>query len=598
MGGWDRIEVMARSTGLSGGLEMRVADPLWLMARQWQVGEFHGDDAAQPAAARITGRSVPLVSFRAGGPPHRPDISPSAGAAAGRAGRPVAIPQGRPLETVAEATAEPGFGAARLHASARAGRRLVRQLHVAGLSAGADALRAEFALAPPDHAVAAGGLGRAAAELLARLGLDGARLARVEAARVTQALATGLRGDDLAEAAAIVKDWRAWYRGRGGFDQEPSWDDERLQYSFSVAAKGPQGEITLRAPDHGGGHLDWYSFDLVTAKNEAHGLGGATVPERVRTAVPTPVRYSGMPASRLWEFEDGQVHVGDLDAGPADLARLMVAELATIYGDDMFVVPLTVPIGSLTELRSMEVYDTFGGRTTVPSTAMADTGTGKPEERAWRMFELTGDAVEDDHPSPWLLIPPTLAGGLDGPVLERVALARDEDANLAWGIEHLVEGPLGRAVDRAQAFNSSNPAPPSPTAEPAAPGDRWRYRLEATAPPWWVPLLPERIDPNAAAADLGAQVRLRRARMQAWALLGAGQVGPKSELLDPRRPRWLAEEQVPKDGVRVERAWQLGRWHDGSMHVWLRYRVTPGRGESSSGVRWDLLDRRSAPDEA
>src|SRR6266511_1987223 len=44
MAGWDRIEAIARSTGLTGGLEARVADPLWLLARQWQVGEFHGDD--------------------------------------------------------------------------------------------------------------------------------------------------------------------------------------------------------------------------------------------------------------------------------------------------------------------------------------------------------------------------------------------------------------------------------------------------------------------------------------------------------------------------------------------------------------------------
>ncbi len=117
---------------------------------------------------------------------------------------------------------------------------------------------------------------------------------------------------------------------------------------------------------------------------------------------------------------------------------------------------------------------------------------------------------------------------------------------------------------------------------PTPPGEWWRYRLEAAAPPWWVPLLPEHIDRDASSADPAdpavlsvAQVRLRRARVQSWGLLGAGQAGPKSELLDPTRPRWLDEEQVPKAGVTVERAWQLARWHDGSLHVWLRYRVTP-----------------------
>jgi hypothetical protein len=46
-----------------------------------------------------------------------------------------------------------------------------------------------------------------------------------------------------------------------------------------------------------------------------------------------------MPVSRWWEFENGTVHFGDLEAGPADLARLLVAEFATVYADDHFVVP-------------------------------------------------------------------------------------------------------------------------------------------------------------------------------------------------------------------------------------------------------------------
>ena len=266
------------------------------------------------------------------------------------------------------------------------------------------------------------------------------------------------------------------------------------------------------------------------------------------------------------------------------------------YSNDWFVVPVAVPIGSLTELAGVEVVDTFGGITPVPSAAQADLDrTGGEGPRAWRLFELSGDDVGDGHPSPWLFVPPTPAAGLDGPVLERVALTRDEAANLAWGIEHLVEGPLGRALDRADAWYASQPTP-APGAEPpparGADGDWWwKYRLEATAPPWWVPFIAERVD-----ATAFGEVRLRRARMQAWSLLGAGQVGPKSVLLDPRRPRWLYEEEVPRSGVQVERAWQLARWHDGSVHVWLQRRKRPGRGERTSGVRWDLLERKEGGD--
>ena len=114
-----------------------------------------------------------------------------------------------------------------------------------------------------------------------------------------------------------------------------------------------------------------------------------------------PVRYQGMPAGRWWQFEEGTVNFGDLEAGPSDLARLLVAEFATIYSRDWFVVPMQVPIGSLAQITTLEVIDNFGGRNRVLSTAANDkqrAGTG----RAWRMFELSGDDVNKDHPSPWL----------------------------------------------------------------------------------------------------------------------------------------------------------------------------------------------------
>lgn len=180
-----------------------------------------------------------------------------------------------------------------------------------------------------------------------------------------------------------------------------------------------------------------------------------------------------------------------------------------------------------------------------------------------------------------------MATSLDGPALERVELVRDEAANLAWAIERLVEGPLGRAVDRADAWHAAHPpAEPEPAGEPVGYADQaWRYRLESESPPWWIPLVPERM------AQGSAQTRLRRARMAAWDRLDDAHVGPKGALLEPAAPLTLHEEEVPRSGVRVERAWQHARWVDGSVHVWQQRRKRRGRGERSSGLRWDALDR-------
>ena len=53
---WNRVEPSPCSDSLVRGLEASLRDPLWLLARQWQLGEFRGEDAASPA----------FVSFAAG----------------------------------------------------------------------------------------------------------------------------------------------------------------------------------------------------------------------------------------------------------------------------------------------------------------------------------------------------------------------------------------------------------------------------------------------------------------------------------------------------------------------------------------------------
>ena len=328
--------------------------------------------------------------------------------------------------------------------------------------------------------------------------------------------------------------------------------------------------LVLSAPDHDGGHLDWYSFDLAQAsfvRGVSRGL----------TSLPVPVRYSGMPASRWWELESDDVNFGDLDAGPADLPRLLIANFATLYGNDWFVFPLAVPVGSLTEVEAVEVIDTFGDRHQIRSTALLDSdgggdgrsgddrrGGGRTDvarpvgdgSRPWRFFELAGDQVSKSHPSPWLLVAPTLVTDVNGPPLEQVELARDEGANLAWAIERSVEGPLGRAVERASAWHAANPPPWGPGASASGPdatrdyaSQAWRYRLERPVPPWWIPLVPEPI------ADT-AQVVLRRARMSAWDLLrngpgwaqvrAPGHISGSPRGMPLRRPRGAARGRHPR----------------------------------------------------
>lgn len=528
--GWDRVEGMVRSEDLTGGLQARIADPLWMLAQQRRVGEFVGDDAAEPVGVRLRARVAPLST-----------------------------PAGYPLEMVLEATAEPDLGSAGVFSAARAARRLVRMLRSRGQGAAVEVLRQRF----PLRLEGAGEAGSPAAlELLGRWGFDA----------VSVAQASDLELD--AEALAVIDDWRSWWAARAPRLDSESWSDERMEYSASF---GIDDAVTLDVPEHWGGPLDWYSCDLAADEGLEEGSG-----EMVNvTLLPAPVRYVGMPASRWFEFEDGDVNFGDIEAGPADLARLLVAEFATVYGNDWYLVPLRVRAGSLAEILKVQVVDSFGDLVDVKSMARNDFER-VGADRAWRMFELSGDEVGPGHPSPWLFVPPSLASSLEGPVLERVAFTRDEAANLAWGVEQLIEGPLGRAVERASVWHAR-----VSTSDDFSSSDIWRYRLGGEAPPWWIPLVPERIDP-----ETSGEIRFRRGRLQAWATLEPPElVGPRSDLLDPRRPRWVYEEEVPRGGVRVERLWQAARGPDGKLHVWLQKRKRAGRGDRGSGLRWDILDR-------
>ena len=52
----------------------------------------------------------------------------------------------------------------------------------------------------------------------------------------------------------------------------------------------------------------------------------------------------------------------------------------------------------------------------------------------------------------------------------------------------------------------------------------------------------------------------------------------------------LNESEIPRTGVRLTRAYQYTRWTDGSTHLWVGRRKRPGRGEGSSGLRFDAVE--------
>ncbi len=77
--------------------------------------------------------------------------------------------------------------------------------------------------------------------------------------------------------------------------------------------------------------------------------------------------------------------------------------------------------------------------------------------------------------------------------------------------------------------------------------------------------------------------------MEAWKNIDPNLVGPRGRLLDPTQPLALYEEEVPRGGLEVTRAWQWTRSSDGGVHLWVARTKRPGHGEKGSGLEADRI---------
>ena len=571
---WVRLEPRSRDAEMKTTLQARIYDPLWLLARQWQLGEFKGEDNGSPVIARWRGETARLNRFQ-----------PAAGAA------PVVYDSQRvPLETLVEreqaspTTGEGNFDKSKkLMFAVRAGQHFLRLLKSHSLTVAAG-YSGNFIAKFPFPALTNEERAQLDGESLGFFNLvssrvpDGRLLYKTfhnGALNLSQEL--GILAADVPTVQSVLAGWVQWC---DSFFSEPddapdSWLSDRLEYSFSLAGRFNNAEKVLTAKEYFEGHLDWHAFDV----DDGASLGAAEQVTPVTcTTIPAPVTFRGMPAARFWEFEDARVNFGAVDAGPADLARLLLIEFALAYGNDWFVIPVELEVGTLCRTNSLVVTDTFGVQSLIKSANEAGAPHGD-----WRMFQLSKQrrpgASSATPDSNLFLLPPSLTRSLENKPLEEVVFLRDEMANMVWGVERSIESSAERPLNRLEVYAQRRKSHPTDDA-PKPPLGTYRYRLASEVPDYWIPLLPARV---------GDGFRLRRGEV--LKLDGKGEHAPAlGRILEAGEKLALYEEEVPREGVSVTRSFQFARWTDGSSHLWLGRRKQVGRGEGSSGLRFDILE--------
>ncbi len=563
-----RLDLSTHNPDLQDGLQARIHDPLWMLGRQWQFGEFNGADAGSPAAAQVIVDQAAVTRYQPG-----PRSGP-------HPARPYAA-DNLALETVVEAEPVTDDSRPNWRLAAESGRHLLRLLEAARLGPSrAQWLASAYVLTAPteEQAKQIDDAGLSFIRVLAGRTIDGLRFAaRVRALQAGNSLNELFRDPPFVQIAevdrskllGILTSWLTWLESLFQQGAAPSaWISERMEYALSVSGKTAASEVVLTAPEYLDGRLDWFSFTTSTG----NGLGATDSHTSLTEAfLPAPVSFRGMPSARLWEFEDGSVNFASVQAAPQDLARLLLVKFALEYSNDWFLLPLELPVGTLSQVRALVVTNTFGERFLIPHASEVDGPTSP-----WRMFSLTNDTQK------LFFLPPVLGPLLESQPVEDLSLLRDEMANVAWAVERIVESAAGRPLDRHEAYQETLAEQQPP---PAAGSDSALvYRLGTTVPDYWIPLLP---------VKEGNALRLKRGVLPAFGDGGIqGVQRPKGRLLEPNRELLLFEEEVPREGARVTRTYQYARWIDGSTHLWIGRRKSPGRGEGSSGLQFDVVEKK------
>lgn len=556
-----RLEPQSVSGDPTPGAEAVIADPLWMIGRQWQFGELLGEDAGSPVSVRVTSRSLPVTAWAPAG---RMDGTDDVVAAPTWQ----AWPEGAVLDELVEDVPRDGYDHG-LRWRAESGAALTEAMAEAGHTDVVDLLLAAHPLdLAADPLDPTGLLDRHASELLLTLAgavPDGA-LAHDAVAAGTPSWLTAAA--DPAGAAAVTQDWRAWFDGAahsGG-----AWTTTRLEHRFRLRFGRGDDAVVVAADAFAGGPAHW--ADLAWLPDETVTLDGddqVPVPaERTATLLATPLRYPGMPSDRYWQFEDASIDVAAIEAQPHDLARLCLAEFAVSYGDDWLVVPVDGEIGAIHRVSSVVVRTTFGEEREIQEASETRRGRG------FRMFEVT---AADGRALDGLLLTPVAATPLLGPEIETVAFVRDETANLAWAIESVVPGRTGDGRQRR-----SEVAPTRPEPMPDRDPEDVVYLLQTPVPKHWIPLVPVRTGP--------ATTGLRKG-----AMLADGEPIQAASLLLRPTPLTFPPEEIPREGVTVRAVPALARRRDGTYARWVGHRVTVGRGEASSGYAADTATLPKPP---
>jgi len=612
---WNRLEGRPRKKDYERVLKAEIHDALWMLGRQWQMGEFKGNDTGSGILARLQMNYTSVNAFSSYG-----------------SNTPVPYDSSlMPLEPLVE----PVIYDWSIKERVMMGKKWMRMLK-AQFPSTFTAYETSFTdpvnelvidTTEPDNNLPEGTI-FSKSEIFSQKPLynfqvgiavvnnviDGGKLFTIlDGQSPTAALAT-LQGSpynitvpapEEPGMQLCIQDYCNWVRKMYSLPVAGAgehWNKEKMEYEFKFyAPKDNTTAYPLIIRDYHSGHLDWYSF---LQGDEIQENGPAPDVKELQIIM-AEAGFPGMPSSRWWEFEDGAVNFCQLDANTTDIAKIITTQFALVYQDDWFLVPVKVPVGSYSDIKGIVVTDVFGVRTFVANHNVnsynAASGFSTDNNwKHWRWLDICMDtaAINLYQPAGKLMLPPVTGQVMEGKPIESVLFIRDEMSNMVWGIEKVVPDNMGRGTDgdnRARSFvDYIRVVNPASEQSAAPPNDaKIKYELNATiVPENWIPFMPVHT------ALSNRDIQLQRASMpRIMQPYEISLIRPRTSILRydigsdniPTAPYLLNEEEVPRAGAIVQTSFQRCRWYNGSTFSWVGRKKITGRGEGSSGLEFDKI---------
>jgi hypothetical protein len=623
---WNRLETSSRSKSAKRILKAEIHDPLWMLGRQWQMGEFKGDDTGSGilAKAKLSYSTINSVY----------PINPIP---------PITTINSLPIEPIVESvnynfsikervllwkkwcellelkvpttscisffhainsnlqsnviidinlplTPAPTDDEIAVNAIYQSNKRLVQFLNTIALSKSNidgyfiyEVLKGKLAGATFESVwdstlLSSSSVSNIISTYLPQLSMPNFEAANIEFIAWVESIYTNLKTD-------ITKEY---------------WNNRKMEYQLRI--EDNNGEKFVAEKYHEG-KLDWYDFEV------SQSASPSTVTTVCKEMIMTKNRFAGMPCSRWWEFENGAVNFCISDLQTSDTTKIILTQFALVYQDDWFAIPFKLPVGSYTSIDGIVVTDVFGIKTYIANQSMTyDESNHRFDlknndywnEWSWMDMHYESNQLNSQRPTGKLLILATTGKTLESKPIESVSFIRDEMSNMVWAIEKRIPDMLGKGKDGYEVARDylsylKNNKPVSTIVPNLVNQAGLSYQLMNTVPENWIPFVPKHVGQTNRAIQLQRATMPRFLEQYNFGIPNTMNVRPRTQLLSyvngsgTSTAYYINEEEVSRAGAIVETSFQRTRWYDGKTFLWVgRYKST-GKGEGSSGLHFDKI---------